>query len=144
MLFEFKSLKEMQEITDRCDKEYNIKTLHETPFKDIYVTVNGEVVSWKGKKDVIELKPQKRGGSENDPYYAVNIGGKLIYVHRLVAMAFNGVHAVQGKQVNHLDNNHSNNALYNLEVCGAGRNHQHRRWINKLNKTCGSNYRSRK
>lgn len=56
------------------------------------------------------LKPFILGGR----YPAVTIGGKNLYVHRLVAKAFlpKGLH--HGNQVNHFDDNPLNNNINNL------------------------------
>lgn len=61
----------------------------------------------------------KEGG-----YYRVNIGGKHQYVHRLIAMAFFD-EDITGKDVNHIDGDHWNNYLYNLEIVTRKENIHH-------------------
>lgn len=48
---------------------------------------------------------------------------KTFLVHRLVASAFIG--DLQGMQVNHMDENRSNNVVQNLEICTASQNSRH-------------------
>lgn len=61
----------------------------------------------------------KEGG-----YYRVNIGGGHQYVHRLVAMAFFD-EDITGKDVNHIDGDHWNNHLSNLEIVTRKENIRH-------------------
>lgn len=73
------------------------------------------------------LKPQlnREGG-----YLRVSIEGTRYYVHRLVADAFfDGEHSKI--DVNHIDGNHQNNDLTNLEWCSRKENLQHA-YINGL------------
>lgn len=49
-------------------------------------------------------------------YLRVCIDGKRYYVHRLVASVFYDGD-IDGKDVNHIDGNKRNNAIWNLEIC---------------------------
>ena len=57
-------------------------------------------------------------------YYRVNIGGGHQYVHRLIALAFFD-EDIEGKDVNHIDGDHWNNYLYNLEIVSHRDNIRH-------------------
>ena len=98
-----------------------IKELHETKFEDYYVTVDGEVYSWYGKKPVICMKYLDNGSG----YKYVRIGRKNVYVHRLIAETF--IPNPENKpQVNHKDGNRANNSVDNLEWVTAKENAEHR------------------
>ena len=62
-------------------------------------------------------------GTKNRIYGAVSAGGKLHYVHRLVASHF--VPPYTGECVNHKDGNKMNNEASNLEWCTSQENTQH-------------------
>ena len=67
-----------------------------------------------------ELKPSRNLGG----YCFVNIKGKSVYIHRLVAEMF--IPKIDGKScVNHKDGNKSNNAVENLEWCTYSENMAH-------------------
>ena len=74
---------------------------------DYTITREGEVINNKWHKKV---KPQPNGRG----YLRVSIGGKLKFVHRLVAEKYipNPEHRTQ---VNHIDGNPQNNRVENLE-----------------------------
>ena len=86
-------------------------------FPNYLVTSHGRVLSLKdshGKDRIKELKP----GKNNCGYYYVNLykNGKLYSktVHRLVAQAF--IPNPENKtEINHIDENKSNNCVSNLE-----------------------------
>lgn len=62
----------------------------------------------------------KEGG-----YYRVKLNdGKHHYVHRLIAMTFFD-EDITGKDVNHIDGDHWNNHLSNLEIVSRKKNIQH-------------------
>ena len=85
-------------------------------YKGIYaVTPEGEVYSYKRKKF---LKPWANG----DGYLYVRLykngKGKKYYIHRLVAEAYIP-NPDNLPQINHKDENKTNNCLHNLEWCDA-------------------------
>lgn len=84
---------------------------------DYTITREGEVINnHNGRK----VKPQKNGKG----YLRVSIGGKLQFVHRLVAEQY--VPNPQGKkQVNHKDGNKLNNCADNLEWATNQENRTH-------------------
>lgn len=111
----------------------NIKDLYETKYKDYYVTKDGEVYSWYGKKPVLCLKT----GYKGEGYQFVVIDGKQIYVHRLMAETFLGLDITNSwLQVNHLDGDVTNNALYNLEICSCKENIRHAQRLKTMRKAC--------
>lgn len=103
-------------------------TLYDTDYNDYYVSEDGRVFSWKGKK-VKELKLQKIGGHPGSKYLAVRISDKNIkrieYVHRLVAKALIP-NPDNKREVNHIDGCKLNNHVSNLEWATPKENVQHR------------------
>ena len=98
-----------------------MKDVHETEkyatiddFPDYLVTSHGRVLSLK-HDDIRELKPV----NDKDGYYYVNLykNGKMISksIHRLVAQAFILNSEKNKNEVNHIDEDKSNNHASNLE-----------------------------
>ena len=81
-----------------------------------YVSDVGEVKNKKGKL----LKPSKTYNG----YLRVNINGRLVRIHRIVAEAFIP-NTFDLPQVNHKDGNKTNNTIDNLEWCTSSENIKH-------------------
>ena len=85
---------------------------------DYEITQDGEIFNkrWGGRK----VKPQPNGKG----YLRISIGGKLMFVHRLVAEKY--VPNPENKpQVNHKDGNKLNNRADNLEWVSNQENRDH-------------------
>lgn len=79
-----------------------------------------------------------KGHKTNRGYIQVELHGKVLVVHRLVAQAF--IPNPQDKpQVNHIDGNKTNNHINNLEWCTNGENqiHAYRLGLNKRSENAG-------
>ena len=82
------------------------------------ITEHGEVWSYNRKKPYT-LKPQ--GATQNKKYFQVRLynqeypKGKLNYIHRLVYEHFVG-EIPEGKTIDHIDENQSNNHYTNLQI----------------------------
>lgn len=84
---------------------------------DYTITENGEIINNRNGK---KLKPQPNGKG----YLRVSIGGKLQFIHRLVAEKY--IPNPENKpQVNHKDGNKLNNSVDNLEWVSNMENRQH-------------------
>ena len=84
---------------------------------DYEITEDGEVIN---KHTGRYVKPQKNGKG----YYRVSIGGKLVFVHRLVAEKY--IPNPENKsQVNHKDGDKTNNHVSNLEWVTNKENRNH-------------------
>lgn len=84
---------------------------------DYIITEKGEIINKRNGKKV---KPQPNGKG----YLRVSIGGKMRFVHRLVAEKY--VPNPENKpQVNHKDGNKLNNSVENLEWVTNMENRQH-------------------
>ena len=98
------------------------------------ITDKGDVYSYKIKsKGKRKLKQQKASQSPKG-YYQVRLfepeadrKGRLQYIHRLVYEAFIG-DIPEGKQIDHIDSNTSNNTVENLQILTPREN------IQKFNK----------
>lgn len=85
--------------------------------EDYIITQSGEIIN---KHNNHKVKPQKNGKG----YFRVSIGGKLMFVHRLVANEY--IPNPQNKlQVNHKDGNKENNCVDNLEWVTNQENRNH-------------------
>lgn len=91
------------------------------------ITPQGDIYSYKQKKKR-KLKPQKASQSKKG-YFQVrlfevgggDVMGKLQYVHRLVWETFKG-DIPEGKQIDHIDGDTSNNSIDNLQVLTPRKN----------------------
>lgn len=84
---------------------------------DYIITKSGEIIN---KRNNRTLKPQKNGKG----YLRVSIGGKLQFVHRLVAEKY--LPNPENKpQINHKDGNKLNNCVDNLEWVTNEENRKH-------------------
>lgn len=84
---------------------------------DYDITKDGEIINRHSGRHV---KPQKNGKG----YYRVSIGGKLEFVHRLVATKYIP-NPDSLPQVNHKDGNKLNNCVDNLEWVTNQQNRDH-------------------
>lgn len=84
---------------------------------DYDITKDGEIINRHSGRHV---KPQKNGKG----YYRVSIGGKLEFVHRLVATKYIP-NPDNLPQVNHKDGNKLNNCVDNLEWVTNQQNRDH-------------------
>lgn len=84
---------------------------------DYEVTREGEIIN---KHNGRKIKPQQNGKG----YLRVGIGGKLIFVHRLVAEKYIP-NPDNKKQINHKDGNKLNNNADNLEWVTNQENRNH-------------------
>jgi len=94
--------------------------MQETMHKGIYADREGNIFSTK-QGTLRQLKPQKVNNSRSRNQYWMIASYGL--VHRLVASAYLG--SVEGKVINHLDGNPSNNAVSNLEIVTQRENYAH-------------------
>ena len=78
------------------------------------VSTTGKVKSLISNKIIKTIFTAYEGNKKSTGYIAVNIKGKRLYVHRLVAEAFIP-NIYDKKEVNHIDGNKSNNNVENLE-----------------------------
>lgn len=91
--------------------------MYKLTINDYEITKDGKVINKRNGKVV---KPQPNGKG----YLRVSIGGKLQFVHRLVAEKY--IPNPQNKeQVNHKDGNKWNNSVDNLEWTTNDENRKH-------------------
>ena len=90
------------------------------------------------KGDVKNIKTERilKPVFTHNGYLRVNLNGKLIRVHRIVALAFIPTEN-EFLQINHKDGNKQNNNVNNLEWCTASENitHAHLTGLKKINYT---------
>lgn len=84
---------------------------------DYLICEDGKIINKHTNRIV---KPQKNGKG----YYRVSIGGKMLFVHRLVATIYIP-NPDNYPQVNHKDGNKLNNCVDNLEWVTGKENSQH-------------------
>ena len=94
----------------------NINDFRQTEYEGYLVNENGDVLSIKGKEPTL-LSPFLRNGYERVTLF--ENGKKFnVSVHRLVAMAFiDNPDPSTYTEVNHKDENKTNNNVNNLEWC---------------------------
>lgn len=104
-------------------------------YEDYSVSNKGNVVSRRrGKPKVLKLN---RSGGVGQQYYSVtlrkNMKSRLLYIHQLVAMAFLD-HTPDGYKlvVDHIDGDHFNNNLANLQIVTQRENLSKRKDRNKF------------
>lgn len=85
--------------------------------EDYEITQEGQVIN-KHTKHILKPQPNGKG------YLRVSIGGKLQFVHRLVASQYIP-NPNNYEQVNHKDGNKTNNAVENLEWVSNQANRDH-------------------
>lgn len=84
----------------------------------------------KNSNNIKELKAR----NNNKGYFKVNLNGKNIYIHTLIAKTFIS-NENNYKEINHKDGNKENNCIDNLEWCNHKDNMIH---ASKNLKKCGS------
>lgn len=101
-------------------------------FKEKYeVNKKGEI---RNKKTGKILKPYVVGGNANNPYMNVTLCNKKqlnIRQHKVVAEAWLNNKSINDYEVNHLDNNPSNNSANNLQWCDKEFNLADRKYKNQ-------------
>lgn len=114
-IYKYSKREYYKRIEDIPKKYGNIK---ETIYNNYYITDKGVAISYNVQCNYyITLKP----GIDKSGYKHIIIiknGKRLsISVHRLVLLTFNPIANYKNYQVNHIDENTSNNCLENLEWC---------------------------
>lgn len=99
------------------------------------ITTKGQVYSFQNPKRIKELVPHSNGSGYMIVRLKTSKGTyKNFYVHRLVAQAFLP-NPYMYPQVNHKDENKSNNNLENLEFCTAKYNANYGTRIQRITET---------
>ena len=117
--------------------DYDDKLKKIPGYSNYSVTTSGKVLTNRLRAG--EMKPTiDRAG-----YLRISMIGdtgkrKAVYVHQAVAMAFLA-NPENKLQVNHIDNNPSNNQVCNLEWCTAKENRLHAATQNRLPRLSGEN-----
>lgn len=97
-------------------KEYG--NISETIYENYYVTDKGVVISHNIQTDkYIILKQSADRSGYKHVIFKVNGKRLSVNVHRLVLSTFNPIEDADKYQVNHIDENKSNNCIENLEWC---------------------------
>ncbi len=91
--------------------------MHYLTLDDYLITEQGEIIN-KRKNRKVKAQPNGKG------YLRVSIGGKLQFVHRLVAEKYLP-NPENKQQVNHKDGNKLNNCVENLEWVTNQENRNH-------------------
>lgn len=94
-------------------------------------TVDRVVVSSNGRKYHIKgriLKQKLNPGSYMQVQFRVNGEGVILYVHRIVATCFIP-NPNSYPEVNHIDNNRTNNSVDNLEWCTRKYNNDYKKFL---------------
>jgi len=89
-------------------------------YSGYFITQEGEVYSTKKGGKLRMLKPFKAGSTDKNQYKVIALYDEhkvkdIHYIHRLVYSAFMGA-VPDGSCIRHIDGNHFNNRLENLEV----------------------------
>lgn len=85
--------------------------------EDYEITKDGNVIN-KHTGRILKGQPNAKG------YLRVSIGGKLMFIHRLVAEKY-VPNPDNKEQINHIDGNKLNNSVDNLEWCTNQENRNH-------------------
>lgn len=93
-------------------------------FPGCFVSTDGDIVSFRKSKSGIPLIPRaNKYGYLMVQVYRPDNSRRTITVHRLVMDTFTG--DAEGKEINHLDRDKTNNKLSNLEFCTHQENSIH-------------------
>jgi len=105
------------------DKEYHCRVV--PSYEDYLATTCGNVISKKFKQPKL-LKPKYV--NKTSSYFRVCLNGKNLRIHRVIASAFLAASEVPCRrggirnEVNHIDNDPSNNKVANLEIVSRKEN----------------------
>lgn len=85
--------------------------------EDYEITKNGDIIN-KHTGHILKGQPNAKG------YLRISIGGKLMFIHKLVAEKY-VPNPDNKEQINHIDGNKLNNSADNLEWCTNQENRNH-------------------